>query len=207
MPTLSKIMEHRLIAIIRGLAPADVQAVAEALYAGGIRLLEVTLNSADPLTAIRQLSEAMSGRMIIGAGTVLDPQMAEAAIAAGARFLLSPVVDADVIRTTKALGAVSIPGAYTPTEIFAAHRAGADLVKVFPATTPAYIRGIAGPFPYIPLLPSGGLTPENIPDYRAAGAVAFGVGSTLIEKADAITPAYLERLTERAARFVAAVAD
>lgn len=207
MSTLSKIKEHSIIAIVRGLRPGYVVDVAQALYAGGIRMLEVTMNSDEPLVAIRRLTEAMGERMVIGAGTVLDTQAVEAAVEAGARFILSPVVDADVIKATKALGAVSIPGAFTPTEIYAAYKHGADIVKVFPATSPAYIRGIRGPFPQIPLLPSGGITPQNIKDFKQAGAAAFGIGSTLIDTARPITAEYLKQLTDKAREFVAAIAE
>ena len=169
MSTLAEIREHQLVAIIRGLDSEHVVPVAEALYLGGIRILEVTMNSAEPLAAIRSLSETWGSRMIIGAGTVLDAAMAEAAVSAGARFVLSPVVVPDVIHKAKALGVVSIPGAYTATEIFTAYQQGADLVKVFPATSPAYIKDIAGPLPQIPLLPTGGITPTNIGAYKQAG--------------------------------------
>ncbi|HWK57967.1 MAG TPA: bifunctional 4-hydroxy-2-oxoglutarate aldolase/2-dehydro-3-deoxy-phosphogluconate aldolase [Parapedobacter sp.] len=205
--TLAEIKEHRLVAIVRGLQPQDVLPVAEALYAGGIRILEVTMNSVEPLTAIQTVSNALGNQMVIGAGTVLDAAMAEAAVSAGARFVLSPVVVVDLIKVIKALGAVAIPGAYTPTEIFIAYQNGADIVKVFPATSPAYIKDIAGPLPQIPLLPTGGITPENVRDYKQAGAMGFGVGSALVDTKQPVTPHYLEQITEKARRFVAALAD
>ncbi|MBK1441858.1 bifunctional 4-hydroxy-2-oxoglutarate aldolase/2-dehydro-3-deoxy-phosphogluconate aldolase [Parapedobacter sp. ISTM3] len=206
MSTLSEIKENGIIAIIRGLRPEYVLDVAEALYAGGIRIIEVTMNSEEPLAAIRQLANTIGDRMVIGAGTVLDTPTVEATVAAGARFILSPVVDADVIQATKRLGAVSIPGAFTPTEIYAAYKRGADIVKVFPAMSPAYIRSIGGPLPHIPLLPSGGITPQNIRDFKDAGAVAFGVGNTLINTGQPVTTAYFEQLTDKARQFVSALA-
>lgn len=207
MSTLAEIREHQLVAIIRGLEPQHVLPVTEALYRGGVRILEVTMNSTEPLAAIRAVSEAWGDRMVIGAGTVLDAAMAEAAVAAGARFVLSPVVVPEVIHQAKALGVVSIPGAYTATEIFNAYQHGADIVKVFPATSPAYIKDLAGPLPQIPLLPTGGITPANIGEYKLAGAVGFGVGSGLVDAKQPITPHYLEQLTEKARRFVTALAD
>jgi len=207
MSTLTKITENRVIAIVRGLPPAHVLDVAHALYAGGIRVLEITMNSDDPLTAIRKVAETFGDRMVVGAGTVLDAKMAEAAIAAGATFVLSPIVDRDVIRTTKDLGMVSIPGAYTPTEIYTAFKWGADLIKVFPATSPGYIRELAGPLPQIPLLPTGGITPQNINDYKKAGAVGFGVGSALVNTKQPVTAQSLEIITDKARQFVAALAD
>lgn len=207
MSTLSEIKEHRLVAIIRGLAPQDVLAVAEALYAGGIRILEVTMNSIEPLAAIRSVSGTFGGRMVVGAGTVLDAAMAEAAVLAGARFVLSPIVALDVIQAAKNLNVVSIPGAYTATEIYTAYQSGADIVKVFPATSPAHIRDIAGPLPQIPLLPTGGITPANVKDYKRAGAVGFGVGSALVDPKQPMTQQYLALITEKARKFVEALGD
>ena len=207
MSTLSEIKKHQLVAIVRGLAPQDVLAVSEALYTGGIRILEVTMNSTEPLAAIRAVSDVLGGRMIIGAGTVLDAAMAEAAVSAGAKFVLSPVVAPDVIQAAKSLGVVSIPGAFTATEIYTAFKNGADIVKVFPATSPAHIKDIAGPLPQIPLLPTGGITPENVLDFKRAGAVGFGIGSALVDAKQPMTPARLEQITEKARRFVAAIAD
>ncbi|MGZ3755204.1 MAG: bifunctional 4-hydroxy-2-oxoglutarate aldolase/2-dehydro-3-deoxy-phosphogluconate aldolase, partial [Mucilaginibacter sp.] len=122
MLTLSKISAHKIIAILRGANPADVVKIAEALYAGGVRILEITMNSDQPLAVIEQLTDAMGDEMLIGAGTVLDIADAQNAIAAGASFILSPIVDPDVIRAAKNLGAVGIPGAYTPTEIVQAYK-------------------------------------------------------------------------------------
>ena len=205
--TLAEIKKHRLVAIIRGLAPEHILPVAEALYLGGVRLLEITMNSVEPLAAIRSVSEAWGGRMVVGAGTVLDMDMVEAAVSAGARFVLSPVVDPDVIRKTKELGAVSIPGAYTATEIFTAYRSGADIIKVFPATSPAYIKDMAGPLPHIPLLPTGGITAANIGEYARAGAVGFGVGSGLVNTKQPVTPDYLTQVTEKARQFTEALGN
>ncbi len=205
MSTLSQITEQKIVAIIRGLDPGYGVAVAEALYAGGIRILEVTMNSDEPLSVIRQITDRFGDRMVVGAGTVLDADMAEAAVAAGARFVLSPIVAVEVIRRAKDLGVVSIPGAYTATEIYTAYKNGADIVKVFPATSPAYIRDIAGPLRQIPLLPTGGITPQNIKDFKNAGAVGFGVGSALVDTKQPMTSRYFEQITERARQFVDAI--
>lgn len=207
MSTLSQITEHKVVAIIRGLDPGYGIAVAEALYAGGIRILEITMNSDEPLSVIREITDRFGDRMVVGAGTVLDAPMAEAAVAAGARFVLSPIVAIEVIRMAKDLGVVSIPGAYTATEIYTAYKNGADLVKVFPATSPAYIRDIAGPLPQIPLLPTGGITPENIKDFKNAGAAGFGVGSALVDTKQPMTAQYLEHVAERARQFVDAITE
>ncbi|MGK6350985.1 bifunctional 4-hydroxy-2-oxoglutarate aldolase/2-dehydro-3-deoxy-phosphogluconate aldolase [Parapedobacter sp. DT-150] len=207
MSTLTKITEHQIVAIIRGLNPKNMLEVAEALYAGGIRIIEITLNSEEPLAAIRQLADTLGDRMVIGAGTVLDAEMAEAAVSAGAKFVLSPIIAVDVIKKAKDLGVVSIPGAFTATEIYMAYKSGADIVKVFPATSPAYIKDIAGPLPQVPLLPTGGITPQNIMEFKRAGAVGFGIGSALVDAKQPITAAYLEQITTKAQQFVAAIAD
>lgn len=205
MSTLSQILEHKIIAIIRGAQPADVLLLAEALYAGGIRLLEVTMNSIEPLAVIKEISAKMGDRMVIGAGTVLDAVMAREAVAAGARFVLSPVLEPEVIKTAKELGIVSIPGAYTATEIYAAYKQGADMIKVFPATSAAYIKDVLAPLPKMHLLPTGGITPENISDFRKAGAAGFGIGSALVNAQATVTPEYLRQLTEKSRQFIRAI--
>lgn len=205
MSVLSQILEHKIIAIVRGVQPADVLQLAEAMYAGGIRLLEVTMNSAEPLAVIREVSAKMGDKMIIGAGTVLDARTAREAAAAGARFILSPVLEAEVIRTARDLGVVSIPGAYTATEIYAAYKQGADMIKVFPATSAAYIKDISAPLPKMHLLPTGGITPENIRDFQQAGAAGFGIGSALVNAKAAVTPEYLQQLTEKSKKFIQAI--
>jgi 2-dehydro-3-deoxyphosphogluconate aldolase/(4S)-4-hydroxy-2-oxoglutarate aldolase len=205
MSTLSQILEHKIIAIIRGAEPSDVLKIAEALYAGGIRILEITMNSAEPLEVIREVAARLGDKMTIGAGTVLDSETVRDAVDAGARFVLSPVTDPDVIQTAKSLGIVSIPGAYTATEIFTAFRQGADIIKVFPANSPAYLKDLAGPLPQIPLLPTGGITLDNIADFHQAGAVGFGIGSALVDTKKKITEQYLSQLTTKAAAFVKAI--
>lgn len=205
MTIYQQITSNKLIAILRGADPRDVVRIATALYEGGIRLLEITMNSEEPLKAIEQVAGKLGDDMVIGAGTVLDAAMAADAVSAGARFILSPVVEGTVIAAAKKLGAVSIPGAYTATEIYTAHRAGADIVKVFPATSPAYIRDLRAPLPHIPLLPTGGITPENIGAYLKTGAVGFGIGSALVDTRQPVTEAYLETLKANARKFIQAI--
>lgn len=205
MSVLAQIVENKIIAIIRGANPTDVIAIVEALYEGGIRLLEITMNSAEPLVVIEQVADKLGDKMVIGAGTVLDTNMAKDAVQAGARFILSPIVDEEVINATKSLGMISIPGAYTATEIYKAHKAGADIIKVFPATSPSYLKDIAGPLPQIPLLPTGGITLDNIRDFKKAGAVGFGIGSSLVDTKQEITAQYLSMLRDRAEKFVHAI--
>ncbi|MFC6102216.1 bifunctional 4-hydroxy-2-oxoglutarate aldolase/2-dehydro-3-deoxy-phosphogluconate aldolase [Olivibacter domesticus] len=205
MPVLAQIVENKIIAIIRGANPTDVIHIVEALYEGGIRLLEITMNSAEPLVVIEQVADKLGDKMVIGAGTVLDANMARDAVRAGARFILSPILDEEVINATKSLGIVSIPGAYTATEIYKAHKAGADIIKVFPATSPSYLKDIAGPLPQIPLLPTGGITLDNVRDYKRAGAIGFGIGSSLVDTKQEITAQYLSKLRDTAQKFVHAI--
>ncbi|MCL4641606.1 MAG: bifunctional 4-hydroxy-2-oxoglutarate aldolase/2-dehydro-3-deoxy-phosphogluconate aldolase [Pseudosphingobacterium sp.] len=205
MSILQHIKENQLVAIVRGADPKDILSIAEALYEGGIRLLEITMNSAEPLAAIEQVSNKLGDKLIIGAGTVLDSTMAKDAIHAGAHFILSPILDKRVIETTKSLNRVSIPGAYTATEIYQAYQMGADIIKVFPATSPSYLKDIAGPLPHIPLLPTGGITIDNIVDFKKAGAVGFGIGSALVDTKQQVTGQYLLNLTHTARKFVEAV--
>jgi len=201
--TLALILEHRIVAILRGCDPEHVLPIGEALYAGGIRLLEITLNSPGAFEAIEAAAATLGDRMAIGAGTVLEAAEATSAIAAGAKFILSPSLDAAVIRRTIDLGAVSIPGAFTPTEIFEAWRKGAHLVKVFPASIgPAWFRDIRGPLPQIPLMATGGVSVSNIRDFDKAGAVAFGIGSSLVSPVPDLTPEHLHALKIKAKAFV-----
>ena len=204
--TFQLILQHRVVAILRGCDPAHILPTAEALYKGGIRLLEITLNSRDALNAIRETNTRLGDKLLIGAGTVLSADEAEAAIAAGARFILSPSLDLPTIHRTLELGALSIPGAFTATEILTAWRNGAGMVKVFPASVgPAYFRDLRGPLPQIPLMPTGGVNLENIRQFQKAGAAAFGIGSALVTPTDDLTPNYLQQLTTTAAAYAEAI--
>ena len=204
--TLQQILENKIVAILRGVRPDAVPEVAAALHAGGIRCLEITLNSPDALAMIKELSARMGDRLLVGAGTVLDAAEARAAIDAGARFIISPALDIPTIQVTRQSQAVSIPGAFTATEILTAYKNGADIIKVFPASVGVgYFRDLRGPLPHIPLMPTGGVNLENIADYHKAGAVAFGIGSALVDGKQPVTDEYLRRLTDTARKFSNAV--
>ncbi len=203
----SHLLKHKVVAIIRGADPADLTRIVGALETGGIRSVEVTLNSRGAIAAIEHLSQEFAGRMLIGAGTVLDPESARAALLAGARFIISPTLNVNTIRMTRRYGAVSIPGAFTPTEILTAYEHGGDIIKVFPAALgAAYLLDVGGPLSQIPLMPTGGVTLENIPAFAKAGAVAFGVASALVDTHEAVTDESLRKLTARAQQFAAIVA-
>ena len=206
MKTLTHILDHQLISIIRGAALTDIVSIANALYDGGIRSIEITLNSPNALQAIQLLTTEMKGRMEVGAGTVLNVDEAQKAIDAGAQFVISPIVNAETIQAAKQRGIVSIPGAYTATEIYNAHIAGGDIIKVFPASAgPSYIKEILAPLPHIPLMPTGGVNLDNIQAFKQAGSVAFGLGKALVDTSQKITDEYLQQLIKKAHDFVRAV--
>jgi len=203
MSTLSQILKNKIIAIIRGAQPDDVLQIAGALYEGGVECVEITLNSADALRVIESLATKMEGRITVGAGTVLNAASAGDSVSAGAKFIISPMLDIDTIHKTKDLGAVSIPGAFTPTEIFTAFSNGGDIIKVFPGTGgPAFIREVLAPFPYIPLMPTGGINLTNILDFKNSGAVAFGIGKSLVDTRQKITEESLQQITANAKKII-----
>jgi 2-dehydro-3-deoxyphosphogalactonate aldolase len=192
-----------LIAILRGLTPAHAVEIGEAIVAAGFLCLEVPLNSPQPLESIRLLREALDGRALVGAGTVLTVDQAKAIADVGGQLCISPNSDVDVIRTTKALGLLSLPGFFTPTEAFQALAAGADALKLFPAEV-ASTSGLRAVRAVLPaearVYAVGGVAPENVDEWRRAGASGFGIGSSLYKPGqDAITTGH------KAAAFVAAV--
>src|SRR5260221_4411478 len=156
MNALSQILKNKIVAIIRGANPADVLKIADALCKGDVNVLEITLNSPDALPVIEELANKMADKMLIGAGTVLNAVTAKAAIEAAAEFIISPNVNIETIQITKQYGAVSIPGAYTATEIVNAYTNGGDIIKIFPPSHPKYIKKLLGPPAHIPMLPTRG---------------------------------------------------
>jgi 2-dehydro-3-deoxyphosphogluconate aldolase / (4S)-4-hydroxy-2-oxoglutarate aldolase len=206
MNTLTHILTHKIVAIIRGAKPEDVLRIVDALYDGGVRTVEVTLNSPNALEVIKNLVAKRGDEILVGAGTVLDAATAEDAIEAGAKFIISPIVDVETVKVTKRLNAVSIPGGYTATEIVLAYSNGADIIKVFPASIgAAYLKDLRGPLPHIPMMPTGGVQLENIVEFKKAGAVAYGIGSALVDSKQDVTDEYLKVLATKAKQFVDAV--
>ena len=172
--------ECPLVAIIRGVTPDEVEAVGEAIFAAGIRIIEIPLNSPDPLESIRRLASLMGTRALIGAGTVIEVAQVNAVAAAGGRLIVAPNVDIEVIRTSVAAGLVSSPGYFTPSEAFAALKAGAHALKLFPAeaATPALVKSQRAVLPKaVPLLIVGGVQPDAMRPWLDAGADGFGLGS------------------------------
>lgn len=186
--TLEMIRQHKVIAILRGLPGEQLLDVAQALYEGGVRLIEVTFSQSgkcgDTAEAIHSLSEHFRGKACIGAGTVMTEQQLDAAHDAGAQYIISPHTDADIVRQTRRLGLVSMPGALTPTEIAFAHTCGADIVKLFPADTLGieYIKAVRAPLSHIPLAAVGGVNEHNLRAFLEAGVCCVGVGSNIVKK-------------------------
>ncbi len=203
---------HKLVAILRGMPQEKLIPAAEALYAGGVRLIECTFDHSreDCVEAntdmIRSLRDHFGDRLLVGCGTALTVEEVRATRDAGGAFVISPNVNGQVIGETRRLGLVSMPGALTPTEIAAAWEAGASFVKLFPAGEmgAGYVKAVRAPLKHIPMLAVGGITPENMPAFLAAGVCGFGVGSPILPKA-ALEAGDWEALAERARQFVAAL--
>jgi 2-dehydro-3-deoxyphosphogluconate aldolase/(4S)-4-hydroxy-2-oxoglutarate aldolase len=202
---LDRITDGGVIAILRGVARDDAVAVADAVVDAGVTALEVTADTPDVMSSIAAIADRVDDA-VVGAGTVLDAETARAAQLAGAEFLVTPTVNRDVIRTANRYGTPIAVGAYTPTEALDAFEAGADLVKVFPAKTggPDHVAAIGGPLPQIPLVPTGGVGAENAGDYVDAGAVAVGVGSSIVDD-EAIADGDFDAIRSNARAVVEAV--
>jgi len=197
-----------VVAVIRVRDPERVRGVVDALAAGGVRALELTMTVPRAVDLIRELAPAMPAGFLLGAGTVTDAATAAAVIEAGASFVVGPVLRPDVITACHERDVPAIPGCLSPTEILAAHEMGADIIKVFPATAlgPQYIKDVHGPMPQVRLMPTGGVTVDNAADWIRAGAVAVGLGSALIDGA-ALDSGRFDVVTANARRVVAAVAS
>ena len=206
---IQSILDHKIIVIVRGIDGDLIVPTAKALYEGGIRLMEVTYNQKDPSSfyktadAVRAIREAMGDKMLVGTGTVTTPELVEMSAEAGALFIISPDTDADVIRRTRELGLVSLPGAYTATEAKQAHKAGADFVKLFPCIdgNPAYLKALTAPLSHIRFLAVGGVTADTAAIFLKAGAVGIGVGSSLVNK-KWVEEGRFDLITEEARKFV-----
>jgi 2-dehydro-3-deoxyphosphogluconate aldolase / (4S)-4-hydroxy-2-oxoglutarate aldolase len=202
---VQRIIRCGVMAIVRLRTPAELLPVARAIRDGGIDVIEFTVTTPGALQVIEEGSREFGDEIVIGAGTVLDPETARAAILAGARFIVSPNTRRETLTTCRRYGVASLPGAMTPTEILTAWEWGADLVKVFPATGlgPKYIKDVLAPLPQVRLVPVGGVDLGNIADFVRAGAVAVAVGSNLVD-AETVARRDYDVLTQRAAAFRAA---
>jgi len=208
---IAQILAHKMIVIVRGVAREDLLPLAEAMYAGGVRLLELTYDAsgktpdADTAENIRMLAEHFGEKMQIGAGTVLKTSQVDLTKAAGGSFIISPDACPEVIRHTVAEGLVSIPGALTPTEMMNAHRAGADFIKVFPVSSLGleYLKAVMAPLSHLRYLAVGGVSDANMKEYLDAGVLGFGIGSSIVNK-KYIAAHDWASVTEMARRYCAA---
>ena len=196
-----------VVAVIRMREPEKLKAVVDALGEGGVRALEVTMTVPGAIDLIGKLAPTLPKGFLLGAGTILDPETARLAILAGAQFVVGPVFRPEVVAMCHRYDVAAMPGCFTPTEILAAWEAGADVVKVFPATAlgPAFFKDVRGPLPQVKLMPTGGVSLDNAGEWIAAGAVAVGVGTALLD-AKAIKAGHYAVIAENARRIVANVA-
>src|SRR5947207_9987301 len=178
---LRRVLDSGIVALVRSADSQQLVEVVRALADGGVTVVEITMSVPNALEVIRQVRQALGERVLLGAGTVLDPETARAVLLAGAEYVVAPTVNLDVIRLCQRYNKLVMPGAFTPTEILAAWEAGADVVKVFPADPlgPAFVRAMRGPLPQVRLMPTGGVDLSTAAEFLRAGAGCLGVGSQL----------------------------
>lgn len=201
---LAKILEEGVVPVIRVSSAQEAWEVSKAIKEGGVSVLEVTMTVPGAMDVIKEVSQKFGKEVLLGAGTVLDPETARAALLNGAQFLVSPSLNLEVIKVSNRYSAVVIPGALSPTEILMAWEAGADLVKVFPIAQvggPAYIKALQRPLPHIPLVPTGGVNLQNAGEFIKAGAAAIAVGGELVDK-KAVAEKKYSVIVENARRFL-----
>lgn len=212
--TIKKLLDGKVIAIVRGIDSRRIVGLAKALAAGGITCVEVTFDQSAPdklqdtLDAIAAIKETLGEGVCVGAGTVMTPEQVQLASDAGAEYMISPNTDPEVIAKTKALGKVSIPGAMTPTEVAYAYKCGADIVKMFPAGIlgAGYIKAVKAPLKHIPVTAVGGITPQNCASFLQAGACGVGVGGNLVSP-ELVNAGRFEEITALARAYSDALAQ
>lgn len=199
---LERVLQSGVVAIIRASSGEQLVNVAQALYEGGIEVIEVTFTTPGVVEVISAVRKKFGAKILLGAGTVLDPETARIALLAGAEFIVSPCVNLEIIKLAHRYDKLVMPGAYTPTEIVTAWEAGADIVKLFPADIggAGYLKALKGPLPQVRLMPTGGVNQKTLPDFVNAGACAVGLGSQLVEK-DALEQGNFRRIQELAAEY------
>lgn len=200
---LQRVLDCGIVAVVRFSDPEPLVGVVESLAAGGITVAEVTFTVPGALDVIRAAKKQLGARVLLGAGTVLDPETARAAILAGAEFIVAPSLNLDVIRVCRRYDKLVMPGAFTPTEVLTAWEAGADIVKVFPADVvgPAFFKALRGPLPQVKLMPTGGVDLTTAAEFLKAGAVCLGVGGQLVDP-KAVAAGDLARITATARQYV-----
>lgn len=207
LKVIQKILDIGLVPVVRAASAEEAIAIAEAIRAGGVPVLEITMTVPGAIKAIERVVDRYGKDVLVGAGTVLDPETARACILAGAEFVVTPSLKVSTIEVCKRYSKVIIPGALTPTEVVTAWEAGSDFVKVFPCDNVGgarYIKALKGPFPQIDLIPTGGVNLNTAAEFIAAGSAALAVGSELVDKA-AVAAKDLAKVTENARKFLDAV--
>ncbi len=205
---ISALANPGIIAVVRAQKPEQVIPLSEALLAGGVIAIEITMTTPNAIGAIREARAKLEDRAVIGVGTVLDAQTCRSALEAGAEFVVTPVCRPDFVNIVHGFDRPIMLGAYTPTEAQTAHEAGADFIKIFPADTlgPGYMKAVRAPLPHLRIVPTGGVDVGNVVDFLKAGCVALGVGSSLVS-AKILQEANWPELTRRAQEFVKAAQD
>src|ERR1700730_3696573 len=200
---LHRVLDCGIVAVVRSPDSQQLVEVARALADGGVSVMEITMSVPNALDVLRQVRQALGDRILLGAGTVLDPETARAALLAGAEYIVAPTVNLDVIRLCQRYDKLVMPGAFTPTEILTAWEAGADIVKVFPADVlgPAFFKAVRGPLPQVRLMPTGGVDLSTAAAFLQAGACCLGVGSQLVEP-KAIAERNFGRIRDLARQYV-----
>ena len=203
---LQRVLDCGVVAVVRSPESGSLTEAARALADGGVDVVEITFTVPNALEVIRSVRQALGDRVLLGAGTVLDPETARAAILAGAEFIVAPTLNLDVIRLCRRYGKLAMPGAFTPTEILTAWEAGADVVKVFPADVvgPAFFKALRGPLPQVRLMPTGGVDLTTAADFLKAGACCLGVGGQLVEP-KAVAERNFDRVRELARQYAEVV--
>jgi 2-dehydro-3-deoxyphosphogluconate aldolase / (4S)-4-hydroxy-2-oxoglutarate aldolase len=204
--TLQRILDGGIVAVVRSESPDRLVEVVRALAEGGVTAAEITLTVPDAIEVIRKVRDAMGDSIVLGAGSVLDPETARAALLAGAEYIVGPSLNLDVIRLCRRYGKVVMPGALTPTEVVAAWEAGADVVKIFPADLggPPYLKALRAPLPQIRMMPTGGVDLSTAEAFLKAGAACLGVGGSLVE-AKAVALGDFARIKALAGQFAGIV--
>ncbi len=200
---LARLHHCGIVAVIRATSGERLADVAEALLAGGVEVMEVTFTVPKAHHVLERVADRLAGKILLGAGTVLDPETARLALLSGAEFIVSPTVNLDVIELCRRYDKLVLPGALTPTEVLAAWQAGADVVKIFPSeiTGPKYLKALAGPLPQVRMMPTGGVNLETAADFLRAGAFALGVGGSLVD-AQSVAAGEFKTIESRARQFV-----
>jgi 2-dehydro-3-deoxyphosphogluconate aldolase/(4S)-4-hydroxy-2-oxoglutarate aldolase len=203
---VSQIKELGIVAVVRTETAEQVKGVVSALLEGGVTAIEITFTVPNAVEMIRQTRNEYGDDILLGAGTVTTPSDAAAAIGAGAEYIISPNTNLEIIKLCRELDVAAMPGAMTPTEVVSAWQAGADTIKIFPAEIlgPRYIKLLKAPLPNIPLMPTGGVIPGNVGEWFAAGSVAVGVGSALVDK-QALATGDFGIIADKAKEFISAI--